>query len=281
MFEINSWNEINELRRRYVEDKDEIMQRIADGDDSVRYRLVEGNMLLVIKIAYEFMGRGMPIDEIVSEGNISLIKASNKFRVDGGAQFSTYLSTTMKRDIRAKLKTMNTLVRETNGSGINAINIRGWAISWEIQNGKKPSMEEIKKQFPDFSERRLRAFMCSMITRMVSSEDYDVIDHLYTRNDMVDEDFRKEELNSYLENLMSSVLKERTIQIIKLRLGFIDGECQAYLDISKSFGVSRERVRQIFAEGINRLSKFVDPNMIHEVYQPIREREQVNVIRSN
>jgi len=252
------------IRREFLEHEEEIIQQIAAGDKSVRYRLIEGNLLLVVKIAYDFLGRGMSLHELISEGNQALMNCAEIFDVSIGTKFSSYVGMAVRRRICVHLLTRNTLLRRTSTCGIQrAMRVLRWARDFEVIHGKVPTTEEISKNFPTLSEKQIKNYMLSVVDRINNTgEEWDLIETVAVCTPEVSESFRKEELSTYLENLMHEELDPRTLKIVKMRTG-IGIEAPMTLDeVAQVFGLTRERIRQIYFTGLKKLGRKIDPGII-------------------
>jgi len=261
-------NEAKKLRKKFVKDEESILQRLIDGDDSVRIRLVEGNLLLVVKISYDFRYRGMPLWDLISEGNSTLINASEIFDAKRGSKFSSYLGVAVRRKFASALATRGSLIKPGNTGGIQCVmKVRHWANEWKRVNGSEPTIEEIHEEFPDFSNIQIKHFLLSLVDGVRDSEDFNVIENLYISTQEVSDRFRRQELGGYLEKLMQEKLDKRTIDIVKKRAG-IGFDPHTLEQVAKGYGLTRERIRQIYFLGLKELRKHIDPSTLdHIKYQ--------------
>ena len=89
----------------------ELAERIADGSDLARKKLTEGNLRLVVKIAHDYKNLGVPLADLIAEGNVGLMKAVSKFQPDKGAKFSSYAAWWIKQAIRRAIANQGRVVR--------------------------------------------------------------------------------------------------------------------------------------------------------------------------
>ena len=257
--------EAKRLRGEYVLEEQEILQKIKEGDDSLRYRLVEGNLLLVIKIAHDYKNHGIQFWDIVSEGNYALLNAAMLFDAKVGSKFSSYMGMAVRRRIHAALATANTLIKTANTGGIqNAKKVRLWASDYESCNGTEPSMETIQNEFPNYSMHQIRNYLFSLIDKVTDGKEWEIIKNIAVCTPEVSHSFRRQELWTYLEKLMEEKLDERTIRIIKMRVG-IECDPMSLAGVTKHFNLTRERIRQIYWDGLRELRRHVDPALLGHI----------------
>jgi len=268
--------EAKRLREQYLEDEEDIYRRLSEGDDSVRDRLVDGNLLLVLKIAYDYKNRGLPLFDLVSEGNMALINAAGIFKIEYGSKFSTYVGVAIRRRIHMVLATRGSLIKSTNSCGVQrAIKVRRWANNQTSINGEEPTIEEINEEFPDFSELQIKNYMLSLVEKVSGTEEWNVAEDISICTPEVSSEFRRKELGDYLEKLMTEKLDERTARIVKMRVG-IGCEPMVLNQIAQQFGLTRERIRQIYMQGLRKLKEFIDPAAIGHIHYQREVEEQTH-----
>ena len=120
--------------------------------------LIESNLRLVLKIANDFLGRGLPWDDLVSEGNRGLITAARRYNPERGAKFSTYSAYWIKQAIHQAIADQAKAVRVPMGTQQNAKRIQRWARELENSLGREPADEEIAlaAKLPLVTVQRLR-----------------------------------------------------------------------------------------------------------------------------
>jgi RNA polymerase primary sigma factor len=236
----------------------ELARRIRKNDARALDKLVKANLRFVISVAKEYQGQGLPLQDLISEGNLGLIKAAQRFDETRGFKFISYAVWWIRQSILQALAEQSRVVRLPLNR-VGAINKVGRALEeLEKRFGREPSMEEIADKM-----------------EMTS---YEVADVLKTsaRHLSLDEPFKEEEGNSLLDVLESdryappddtlmqeslqveidkvlSTLKPREAEIIKLYFG-LDGDRPLTLEeIGEHFKLTRERVRQIKEKALRRL----------------------------
>lgn len=257
--------EAKRLRDEYVLEEEDILERLRNGDDSARPRLVEGNLLLVVLIAHEYKHRGLSLEELISEGNHSLRNCSTTFDATTGCKFSSYLGMAIRRRFHQVIAANNTLLKPTNSGGIkNAIRMRRWVDNFSEQNGREPTVEEIQEQFPTFSKRRIKNYLLHLINRVGDTDEWQRINEIAVCTSEVGRNFQRRELWDYLRTLMNDHLTRRESRIVKMRTG-IGCEPMTLEEVSDCFGITRERIRQIYMQALRKLASHIDPGMIGHI----------------
>lgn len=228
----------------------ELACRIRKNDSNALDLLVKANLRFVISVAKEYQGQGLPLQDLISEGNLGLIKAAQRFDETRGFKFISYAVWWIRQSILQALAEQSRVVRLPSNR-VGAINKVGRALEkLEKKYGREPSMEEVADQ--------------------MEMTEYEVADVLKTsaRHLSLDEPFKEEDGNSLLDVLESdryappddtlmieslqvevekvlSTLKPREAEIIRLYFG-LDGDRPLTLEeIGEHFKLTRERVRQI------------------------------------
>jgi len=228
----------------------ELARRIAAGSEEARATLIKSNLRLVVKIAHDFKGLGLPLLDLISEGNIGLMRAVEKFDPAKGAKFSSYGAWWIKQSMRRALANQSRTIRVPVQSAgkINKIKVAKSRLNEDL--GRDPSDSEIAV-FLDFSERTVTGLKVADLTSFSLNETIqegeqgkfeDIIpDHGSAAPDKMICS------NETLQRLMLPVegLEPREKQVLKMRFG-LDGERPSTLEeVSSSIGRTRERIRQI------------------------------------
>jgi RNA polymerase primary sigma factor len=235
-----------------------LARRIKKGDEIALDKLVKSNLRFVISVAKEYQGQGLPLQDLISEGNLGLIKAAQRFDETRGFKFISYAVWWIRQSILQALAEQSRVVRLPLNR-VGAINKVGRALEkLEKQFGREPSMDEIAETM-----------------EMTSFEVADVL-KTSARHLSLDEPFKEEDGNSLLDVIESdryrppdgslmqeslrvevekvlSTLKPREAEIIRLYFG-LDGDRPLTLEeIGEHFKLTRERVRQIKEKALRRL----------------------------
>ena len=231
--------------------------------------LIEENMRLVLKIANDFLGRGLAWDDLVSEGNVGLITAARRFDASRGAKFSTYSAWWIKQAIRQAIADHAKTVRGPIGTQLNTYRIKRAVRGLTEKLGRAPTDEEVAEaaKLPLVTIQRLRDTRqvdMQSLNAQVHGDDADDGTELMnliadTEVDAPDEMLRKVEGVEQLLKLLDR-LSERERRILRLRFG-LGGEVVRTLDeVGAELNCSNERVRQLQNRALNKLRDMMEKN---------------------
>ncbi len=230
--------------------------RIAHED--ARSVLIKANLRLVVKIAHDFKGLGLPLLDLISEGNIGLMRAVEKFDPSKGAKFSSYAAWWIKQSMRRALANQSRTIRIPVQSAGKINKIKSVRMKLAEELGREPTDAEIADHL-DFSERTvaglrladLRTF--SLHDPIQQGEDGEFQDIIPDRGAQTpDRILGDVESVDRLLNLLNT-LEEREQMILKMRFG-LDGQHPRTLEeVSQEIGRTRERVRQIQNQALAKL----------------------------
>lgn len=240
------------------EQEQDLAKKIAQGDQEARARMIEANLRLVVAIGKKYINRGLPFSDIIEEGNLGLIRAVEKFQYQRGFKFSTYASWWIKQSIeRAIVNQTRTIRLPVHIAEI--VNSYMRATRQLTQKlGRDPSIEEVAKKMRATIDK-VRSI--SQVVRetysldmLIGDQEEDTLkDILQDTNAIspasVSEDIRRREhIDDWLKQLSVSEKK-----VVEMRFGLIDGDPMTLDSIGKEFGITRERVRQIETQALNKL----------------------------
>lgn len=247
-----------------AEEERELAVRKEAGDKQAKDLLIKHNLRLVVSIAKRFIGGGLPLEDLIQEGNIGLMKGVEKFRVDEGYKLSTYATWWIRQKIQRLLLEKARMIRLPVHAN-ELLSRRKKAIrKLTDESGNPPKLEdlaaELRRSYVEYREKSFELF-CDWLRRVekivedMFSLDYPVGDDGdATMIDFVDsstpspEDIVADvEIRKKLIEPALARMTNRERQIIRRRFGF-DGEEETLEQIGDSYGVSRERIRQIEEE---------------------------------
>jgi len=238
--------------RRFV-----LQQFIRDGW-TAREHLITANSRLVISVAKKYMGRGVPFLDLIQEGNIGLIRAAKKFDYHRGYKFSTYATWWIRQAVTRAIADQGRTIRLPvhMGDQINKLLRTRHHLTQEF--GRDPSIEELALNLeipPDKIEYMMRVARRPLSLEMPTDDEADSVlgdfipdDDSPPPDDKAIQNLLKEHLSTVLDNL-----PPREVRVLQLRYGLLNGQLYTLEEVGRKMGVTRERVRQIEAQALNRL----------------------------
>ena len=250
--------EIGHVPLLTAEEEVALAQRMEAGDEEARHRLEEANLRLVVSIAKRYVGRGMLFLDLIQEGNLGLLKAVEKFDYSKGYKFSTYATWWIRQAITRAIADQARTIRipvhmvET----INKLVRISRQLLQEL--GRDPRPEEIAKEM-GITVARVHEIMkiaqepVSLETPIGEEEDSHLGDFIEDEAAPAPAEaasfmLLREQLEEVLETLT-----DREKNVLRLRFGLEDGRSRTLEEVGQSFGVTRERIRQIEAKALRKL----------------------------
>ena len=250
--------EIGKIPLLTMEEETELAKKMAEGDEAAHNKMIEANLRLVVSIAKRFVGRGLPLLDLIQEGNLGLIKAVGKFDYTKGYKFSTYatwwIRQAISRAIADHARTIRIPVHMVET--MNRVSRATHELVQEL--GRDPSAAEIAQRLNMPIERVEEAMRASQdpisLETPVGEEDDS---HL---GDFIQDEDASEPADAatfaMLREQLAGVLKTltpREEKVLRLRYGLEDGKMHTLEEVGAQFDVTRERIRQIEAKALRKL----------------------------
>jgi len=266
----------------------ELAARIRKGDKEARDQMIAANLRLVVKIAYDYNNFGLPLLDLISEGNIGLIKAVERFDPAKGGKLSTYAAWWIKQSIKRALANQGKTIRLPVHLVDKIANMRKITMRLSEELGREPSDDEIAMEMgiPVNKVAHLKSVSvrpASLDAPIGDGEDTEFGDIVGDENAINPFDnLRSKSLLNDMTNMLEE-LEPREAEIIRMRYG-LDGEKPRTLEeVGQEFNITRERVRQLQNMAISRMRKIMTSKerqrSAEEVKQEELERKRMEVIK--
>jgi RNA polymerase primary sigma factor len=232
-----------------VQEEVELAARIKKGDQKARAWMIKANLRLVVKIAQDYSNLGLPLLDLISEGNIGLIKAVERFDPGKGGKLSTYSAWWIKQSIKRALANQSKTIRLPVHLVDKIWKMRRVSLQMSEELGREPTDEEFAEEI-GISSAKLS--LLKTVSIRPASLDAPISDDNSTEFGEIvgDEDARTpfelfSDRNMRDESELLEVLGDRERKIIFERFGLEGGKAKTLEEVGKRFGVTRERIRQL------------------------------------
>ncbi|MCI0714151.1 MAG: sigma-70 family RNA polymerase sigma factor [Chloroflexi bacterium] len=236
------------------------LEAIIDDGNLAREHLICANSRLVISVAKKFVGRGVPFLDLIQEGNIGLMRAVKKFEYQRKHKFSTYATWWIRQAVSRAVADQGRTIRVPVHMGDQLNKMRRVTLELQQELGRDPLPEEIAGKMDTTDDKIMQLIEIarqpmSLDTPIDDEGDTELGDFIEdTSSPAPDEltmaNLLREQLDMALERL-----PDREAHILRLRYGLLDGESHTLEQVGRQIGVTRERVRQLEAQALNRLRR--------------------------
>jgi RNA polymerase primary sigma factor len=245
--------------------------KIKKGDAAARERMINSNLRLVVTVAHDYANLGLPLLDLISEGNIGLTKAVERFDPAKGAKLSTYAAWWIKQSIKRALANQSKTIRIPVHLNAKLAKVRRVSLQMSDELGREPTDDELAEEIGITSEKvaRLRSVGVRPASLDAPIADDDSTEFAETVGDEEAQTpfelLRDKNLLHEVDGLLD-VLDAREKKIISRRFGLDGGTPKTLEDVGKDFGVTRERIRQLQNIALTKLrralSKKEDPRKL-------------------
>lgn len=228
----------------------ELAQRAAAGDELARRKLIESNLRLVIAIARRYTSTGVPLIDLIQEGNLGLMRAAEKFDYQRGCHFGTYATWWIRQAVSRAAGEQSRLIHLPEHVATRLRKVRRIAAQLSQENGLDPLPEQIAAAC-NFDVNEVKDLL-GVIEQPVSLDApvddearYSLADSLEDSTTPAPADTASQHLLGEELHRALALLTPRERAVITLRYGIGDGRSRTLLEVGKELGISRERVRQL------------------------------------
>jgi len=256
-------------RQEEVSLAEQIHGRDLSAADQAREKLTKANLRLVVKVAKQYNNLGLDMTDLISEGNIGLMQAVEKFNPLKGVKFSTYACYWIKQSIKRALSNKSRTIRLPIHLTQLQYTISNFVKKFEVRNSREPTDKEIASSL-NVSIKKIKntksayllnnfTFLDAKLDEDGGEENFAIVENLSATNPFLaalendDKDILMKE--------MRSVLDEREHYIIQRRFGLGNLDCHTLEQLGVRYGITRERIRQIEAEALKKLRRKLEKKM--------------------
>src|SRR5579883_1463543 len=255
--------EIGQVRLLTPQEEIELAARIKKGDKKAREQMIKANLRLVVKIARDYEGIGLPLLDLISEGNIGLMKAVERFDPAKGGKLSTYGSWWIKQSIKRALANQSKTIRLPVHLVDKISKMRRTAMRLQEELGREPTDEELGEELGITASRvaqmRMAAIRPASLDAPIGDEDSNNFAEV-VQDENADTPYEQLEEKTITRMLQEMVktLDQREATILRARFGLDGGSQKTLEEVGEKFGVTRERVRQIQNIALRKLRKMIE-----------------------
>lgn len=254
-------DKINKHEKKATPLEIEKLNEIVEDGLASKEVLITSNIRLVVSIAKKFIGRGIPLADLISEGCMGLMKSCDKFDPTKGFKFSTYATWWIKQSITRCIADQARCIRIPvhKGEHINAMLKTQRRLTMELQ--RDPTIEEIALAM-NIPAKKVEQLMkdsfetISIDKSRSDDDDSSMLEYISDTQSLTPSEYtKKEKLKEEIEELLNK-LNQKERKVIRLRYGFEDGRVHTLDEIGIEFNLTRERIRQIEYKALKKLTQF-------------------------
>jgi RNA polymerase primary sigma factor len=255
--------EIGQVKLLTPEEEIALAERIQRGDKEAREQMIKANLRLVVKIARDYEGLGLPLLDLISEGNIGLMKGVERFQPAKGAKLSTYVAWWIKQSIKRALANQSKTIRLPIHVTHKVAHIRRSAMKLRETLDREATDEELADEL-DLSPRRVRQYreasrapLC--LDSPVSADDLTPLSETVADENAAApfDELVKGNDNNMLQEALAT-LAARESKILAMRFGLDDGRQKTLEEVAEHFGITRERIRQVQEQALEKMRKRIE-----------------------
>jgi RNA polymerase primary sigma factor len=254
--------EIGQVKLLTPKEEIELAAKIKKGNKKAREQMIKANLRLVVKIAHDYEGIGLPLLDLISEGNIGLMKAVERFDPAKGAKLSTYGSWWIKQSIKRALANQSKTIRLPVHLVDKISKMGRTAMKLQEVLGREPTDDELAEEMgiptPRVMQMRTAAIRPASLDAPIGDEDSNSYGEV-VQDEAADTPYEQLEEKTVTKMLQEMVktLDPREATILRYRFGLDGGTEKTLEEVGQKFEVTRERVRQIQNIALRKLRKMI------------------------
>jgi RNA polymerase primary sigma factor len=255
--------EISETPLLTVEQEVELAALIQNGDAAARDRMIRANLRLVVKIAHDYEGMGLPLLDMINEGNMGLMRAVQRFDPAKGAKLSTYAAWWIKQSIKRAIANQGRTIRVPVHLVDRIAKIKRVALQLREEFGREPTDAEVAESMGMTRRRVTELLEASQRTSSLDApmgEDDDATFAERVRDEAMltaDEAMGERQSHAMIREFVEQ-LDGREQTILRYRFGLDGGGEKTLEQVGQEFGVTRERIRQIQNGAMLKLRRWIE-----------------------
>jgi RNA polymerase primary sigma factor len=250
--------EIGQVKLLTPQEEITLAKRIRRGDKKAREQMITANLRLVVKIARDYEGLGLPLLDLINEGNIGLMKGVERFDPKKGAKLSTYASLWIKQAIRRALSNQSKTIRLPVHVFDKLTHIRRAEVKLRETLDREPTDEEVADHL-GLDTRRIRRYReasrapVSLDSPMSEDNSTSISEHVADAHAAAPFDEIVKNNDSELMQEVLATLDARESRILSMRFGLDNGRPKTLEEVGERLGVTRERIRQIQEQALQKM----------------------------
>lgn len=254
--------EIGQVKLLTPAEEVELAARIKKGDKKAREQMIKANLRLVVKIAHDYEGLGLPLLDLISEGNIGLMKAVERFDPAKGGKLSTYGAWWIKQSIKRALANQSKTIRLPVHLVDKISKMRRLSLKLQEELGREPTDEELAEELGMTASRvtqlRTAAIRPASLDAPIGDDESNNFAEI-VQDENAETPYQELEDKTVTKMLQEMVktLDPREATILRYRFGLDGGSEKTLEEVGAKFGVTRERVRQIQNIALTKLRKMI------------------------